>query len=144
MTKVDRKRGFTHTSFLGKDRYFHIFMIPRLPRIAKKYLHFIVKRYILFPVLTGAYMKIQKQRIIRLDGWIKNEQGYPEFVVLSQHFKEDKCTRENRYTVRPYAPDPRERCECEWSHWGNKAKMCAHQEFVKSLIMKSLRERVVA
>ena len=88
---------------------------------------------------------MKKERKIQLDGWLTNEQGYPEFVVLSQHFQgeeEEKVTRENRYTVRPYAPNPRERCECEWSHWGDKSRMCAHQKFVKGLILTSIRGKV--
>lgn len=109
---------------------------------------------------------MKKERKIQFDGWVKNEQGYPEFVVLSQYFKECEVllpwlllkdyldlmilfavskkivVRENRYTVRPYAPTPRERCDCDWTFWGDKNKMCAHQKFVKDLILTSTRERV--
>jgi hypothetical protein len=83
--------------------------------------------------------KEKKERKIQFRRWQKNEQGYPEFEVLSQHFVGNKIVRDNTYIVRPYAPNPRERCDCEWSFYGNKAKMCAHQELIKEMIINSMR-----
>lgn len=87
---------------------------------------------------------MKKQRKIQFGGWLQNEQGYPEFTVLSQHFVGDKIVRDNTYTVRPYAPEPRQRCECEWSHWGDKTRMCAHQKFIKKLMAEKQIEIEVA
>lgn len=85
---------------------------------------------------------MKKERKIQFSRWYKNEQGYPEFEILSQHFVDGEIVRDNIYIVRPYAPNPRERCDCDWTFWGDKNKMCAHQEFIKDLILTSIREKV--
>ena len=77
---------------------------------------------------------MKKQRKIQFSRLLKNEQGYPEFEVLSQHFTGDKIVRDNTYIVRPFAPTPRERCDCDWVFWGDKSRMCAHQKFIRDLM----------